>query len=182
MPEKVLVANRGEIAVRIMRTLRQLGIASVAVYHAEDARSRAVQEADEAVELFGDTPVGAYLDVAGIVAACASTGATAVHPGFGFLSENASFAEVIAQQLTTARVGAFFAQYLTGGVRRWSLPGLDAINFVLEGALGGRGGTSTLRYDPQGKSFGAMLLEVPITVPAAWDANGLLIREGGVAA
>ncbi|MDO8212422.1 acetyl/propionyl/methylcrotonyl-CoA carboxylase subunit alpha [Conexibacter sp. CPCC 206217] len=97
LPAKVLVANRGEIAVRIMRTLRRLGIASVAVYHAEDADGRAVREADEAVELFGDTPVGAYLDVAGIVAACQSTGATAVHPGFGFLSENAGFAEALAE-------------------------------------------------------------------------------------
>ncbi|WP_228431156.1 acetyl-CoA carboxylase biotin carboxylase subunit [Baekduia soli] len=96
LPEKVLVANRGEIAVRIMRTLRRLGIASVAVYHAEDACGRAVREADEAVELFGDTPVGAYLDIEGIVAACHATGATAVHPGFGFLSENAAFAEALA--------------------------------------------------------------------------------------
>ena len=63
LPAKVLVANRGEIAVRIMRTLRRLGIASVVVHHAEDAGSLAVREADEAVELFGDTPVGAYLDI-----------------------------------------------------------------------------------------------------------------------
>jgi acetyl-CoA carboxylase biotin carboxylase subunit len=95
LPAKVLVANRGEIAVRIMRTLRKLGVASVAVYHAEDAGSRAVQEADEAVELFGDTPVGAYLDADAIVAACAATGADALHPGFGFLSENADFAEAV---------------------------------------------------------------------------------------
>jgi propionyl-CoA carboxylase alpha chain len=79
-----------------MRTLRRLGIASVAVYHAEDADGRAVREADEAVELFGETPVGAYLDIPGIVAACKATGATAVHPGFGFLSENAGFAEALA--------------------------------------------------------------------------------------
>ncbi|MCW3010956.1 MAG: Acetyl/propionyl-CoA carboxylase, alpha subunit [Solirubrobacterales bacterium] len=95
LPAKVLVANRGEIAVRIMKTLRQLGIASVAVFHAEDREGRAVRESDEAVELFGDTPVGAYLDIAGIVAACRSTGAEALHPGFGFLSENADFAEAV---------------------------------------------------------------------------------------
>jgi acetyl-CoA carboxylase biotin carboxylase subunit len=96
LPDKVLIANRGEIAVRIIGTLRRLGIASVAVYHAEDAGGRAVREADEAVELQGDTPVGAYLNVDGIVAACRGTGASAVHPGFGFLSENAVFAEALA--------------------------------------------------------------------------------------
>jgi acetyl-CoA carboxylase biotin carboxylase subunit len=95
LPEKVLVANRGEIAVRIIRTLRSMGIASVAVYHALDGDGRAVREADEAVELTGDTPVGAYLNVAEIVDACRTTGADAVHPGFGFLSENAGFAEAL---------------------------------------------------------------------------------------
>ena len=97
LPAKVLVANRGEIAVRVIRTLRRMGIASVAVFHALDADGRAVREADEAVELTGDTPVGAYLGVDGIVAACRATGAEAVHPGFGFLSENAGFAEALAE-------------------------------------------------------------------------------------
>jgi propionyl-CoA carboxylase alpha chain len=97
LPDKVLVANRGEIAVRIVGTLRRLGIASVAVYHAEDAGGRPVREADEAVELHGETPVGAYLNVEGIVDACRRTGAGAVHPGFGFLSENAAFAEALAE-------------------------------------------------------------------------------------
>jgi hypothetical protein len=60
------------------------------------------------------------------------------------------------------------------------MPGLSALNFVLDGALGGKGGTSTLRYDPQGKSFAAMLLRVPIVVPAAWDSSALL-REAAVA-
>jgi len=96
LPVKVLVANRGEIAVRIMRTLRRLGIATVVVHHAEDAGSLAVREADEAVELSGDTPVGAYLDIEAVVAACTRTGAEALHPGFGFLSENADFAEAVA--------------------------------------------------------------------------------------
>jgi len=95
LPDKVLIANRGEIAVRIARTLRRMEIGSVAVYHAEDAGGRAVREADEAVELHGETPVAAYLNVEEIVAACRATGATAVHPGFGFLSENAGFAEAL---------------------------------------------------------------------------------------
>lgn len=94
-PEKVLVANRGEIAVRVMRTLASMDIESVAVYHALDARGPAVLAADEAVELFGDTPVGAYLNIEAIVAAAKQTGAQAVHPGFGFLSENSEFAEAV---------------------------------------------------------------------------------------
>jgi hypothetical protein len=114
--------------------------------------------------------------------AYARSGDKGNNANIGVIARRPEFAAVIAEQLTTDRVAAFFAQYLTGGVKRWALPGLNAINFVLEGALGGRGGTSTLRYDPQGKSFGAMLLEVPIEVPAAWDAGGLLIRDRAAAA
>ena len=95
LPEKVLVANRGEIAVRIIRTLRRMGIASVAVYHALDARSPAVLAADESIELFGETPVGAYLDIDAIVAAARQSTAGAIHPGFGFLSENPRLAEAV---------------------------------------------------------------------------------------
>ena len=101
VPTKVLVANRGEIAARIIGTLDRLGLDSVAIYHALDGDSRAVRAAGEAVEVRGDTPVGAYLDIAAIVAVCQATGADAVHPGFGFLSENADFAEaVIAAGIT----------------------------------------------------------------------------------
>jgi acetyl-CoA carboxylase biotin carboxylase subunit len=97
LPAKVLVANRGEIAVRIIRTLRELGIASVAIYHALDADGPARRAADEAVELFGETPVGAYLQIDQIVAAAVGTGAAAIHPGFGFLSENPAMAEAVTE-------------------------------------------------------------------------------------
>jgi acetyl-CoA/propionyl-CoA carboxylase, biotin carboxylase, biotin carboxyl carrier protein len=89
---RVLIANRGEIAVRILRTLRDLGIESVVVHHAVDAGSPAVGLADRAIEIKGRTPVAAYLDADQIVAAATAAGAEAIHPGYGFLSENAEFA------------------------------------------------------------------------------------------
>ncbi|MGH2761302.1 MAG: acetyl-CoA carboxylase biotin carboxylase subunit [Thermoleophilaceae bacterium] len=96
LPRKVLVANRGEIAVRILRTVRALGLDGVAVYHPLDAGSVAVREATESVEINSTTPVGAYLDAGQIVEAAIKTGADAIHPGFGFLAENADFAHAVA--------------------------------------------------------------------------------------
>lgn len=110
--------------------------------------------------------------------AYARSGDKGNNANIGVIARQPEFAEIIASQVTTARVAGVFAQYLEGPVRRWAMPGLHAVNFVLEGALGGRGGTSTLRYDPQGKSFGAMLLEIPVQVPAGWDRDGRLIPGG----
>jgi acetyl-CoA/propionyl-CoA carboxylase biotin carboxyl carrier protein len=93
---RVLIANRGEIAVRIIRTLRRLGIDSVVVFHEADRASPAVQQADQAVEIKGSTPVAAYLDAEQIIAAAKSTGSEAIHPGYGFLSENTAFARAVA--------------------------------------------------------------------------------------
>ncbi|HEY2659562.1 MAG TPA: biotin carboxylase N-terminal domain-containing protein [Caulobacteraceae bacterium] len=90
--QSVLIANRGEIAVRILRTLRALGQRGVVVHHAIDANTPAVALADQAIEILGPTPVAAYLDGAQIIAAAKAAGADAVHPGYGFLSENADFA------------------------------------------------------------------------------------------
>jgi urea carboxylase len=93
MFQKVLIANRGEIAVRVIRTLKKMGIASVAVYSDADRFSKAVLMADEAVRL-GPAPASeSYLNVEAVIAACRQTGAEAVHPGYGFLSENIGFAE-----------------------------------------------------------------------------------------
>ena len=94
---KVLIANRGEIAGRVLRTLDRLGISAVMIYHALDADSPAVRAAAETVEIDGTTPVAAYLDTDRIISACKSTGADAVHPGYGFLAENAAFARALAQ-------------------------------------------------------------------------------------
>jgi acetyl/propionyl-CoA carboxylase alpha subunit len=93
----VLIANRGEIAVRILRTVQALGLRGVVVYHAADHKAPAVQLADQAIEITGATPVAAYLDAKQILAAAKASGAGAIHPGYGFLSENAGFARAVAE-------------------------------------------------------------------------------------
>lgn len=91
---KVLVANRGEIAVRIIRSLKELGIKSVAIYSTADRESLHVQLADEAVCVGTARPQDSYLNMQNILAAAVGTGAEAIHPGFGFLSENSRFVEM----------------------------------------------------------------------------------------
>ena len=101
MFNKVLIANRGEIAVRINRACQELGIATVAVHSEADTDSMHVRIADESV-CIGPNPVNkSYLNAHAIIAACEITGAQAVHPGYGFLSENASFAKMLEDHKLT---------------------------------------------------------------------------------
>ncbi len=93
--DTVLVANRGEIAVRVLRTVQALGLKGVVVFHAADRGTAAVRMADQAIEITGETPVGAYLDGAQIIRAAEASGAGAIHPGYGFLSENKGFCEAV---------------------------------------------------------------------------------------
>ena len=97
MFSKFLIANRGEIACRIMRTAKQLGIATVAVYSDADRDALHVEMADEAIHIGPAAATQSYLDAAKIIAAAKETGAEAIHPGYGFLSENAGFAKALVK-------------------------------------------------------------------------------------
>jgi acetyl-CoA carboxylase biotin carboxylase subunit len=97
MFDKILIANRGEIALRVLRAAKELGIATVAVYSTADKEAMHVKLADESVCIGPPAARDSYLNVPALVAACEITGADAVHPGYGFLSENARFAEILAE-------------------------------------------------------------------------------------
>ena len=97
MFEKVLIANRGEIALRVLRACRELGVQTVAVHSTADATAMHVRLADESVCIGPPSATDSYLNIPAIVAACEITGADAVHPGYGFLSENARFAEILEE-------------------------------------------------------------------------------------
>src|SRR6202161_2482650 len=97
MFEKVLIANRGEIALRIHRACREMGIRTVAVHSTADANAMHVRLADESVCIGPPPARDSYLNVPAIITACEITGADAVHPGYGFLSENARFADILTE-------------------------------------------------------------------------------------
>ena len=97
MFKKVLIANRGEIAVRIIRACKEWGIETVAVHSDVDSDSMHVRLADESVCIGSHQPQNSYLNISAIMAAADLTGADAIHPGYGFLSENYHFAEIIGE-------------------------------------------------------------------------------------
>ncbi|MBV8474138.1 MAG: acetyl-CoA carboxylase biotin carboxylase subunit [Hyphomicrobiales bacterium] len=97
MFDKILIANRGEIALRVLRAAKELGISTVAVYSTADKEAMHVKLADESVCIGPPAARDSYLNVPALLAACEITGADAVHPGYGFLSENARFAEILAE-------------------------------------------------------------------------------------
>jgi acetyl-CoA carboxylase biotin carboxylase subunit len=101
MFDKILIANRGEIALRILRAAKELGIATVAVHSTADADAMHVRLADESVCIGPPAARDSYLNIPALIAACEITGADAIHPGYGFLSENARFAEVLEHHRIT---------------------------------------------------------------------------------
>ena len=98
MFKKILIANRGEIAVRVIKTCRRMGVKTVVVYSDADAGSMAVEMADEAVHIGPSPAAESYLVADKIIAAVKATGAEAIHPGFGFLSENPGFAKRLEEE------------------------------------------------------------------------------------
>ena len=97
MFDKILIANRGEVALRVLRACKELGIPSVAVHSTADEDAMHVRLADESVCIGPPAARDSYLNIPALLAACEITGADAVHPGYGFLSENARFAEILAE-------------------------------------------------------------------------------------
>ncbi|MBM2837246.1 MAG: acetyl-CoA carboxylase biotin carboxylase subunit, partial [candidate division NC10 bacterium] len=97
MFSKILIANRGEIALRIIRACRELGVGTVAVYSEADAKSLHVQLADESICIGPSHAAQSYLNASRLISSAEITGADAIHPGYGFLAENSSFAEVCEQ-------------------------------------------------------------------------------------
>ena len=101
MLKKVLIANRGEIALRIIRACKDLGISTVAIHSTADTNSMHVRMADESICIGPPKARDSYLSIPNIIAACEVTGADAVHPGYGFLSENPKFAQILSDHKIT---------------------------------------------------------------------------------
>jgi len=180
MFDTVLVANRGEIAVRVIRTLRRLGIRAVAVYSDPDAAARHVLEADEAVRLGPAAARESYLDIAKVLDAAARTGAQAIHPGYGFLSENADFAaaceraevvflgpparaiQVMGDKITAKNAVAAFDVPVVPGVAK---PGLTDDELVA--AADELGYPVLIKPSAGGGGKGMRLVEDPARLPEA---------------
>ena len=182
MFKKILIANRGEIAVRIIGTLRRMGIASVAVYSDADRFSKAPLMADETVRLGPAPALESYLNIDAVIAACKATGAEAVHPGYGFLSENIGFAERLAKEgivfigPTPDNIAAFGLKHTARELARTSgvplLPGSDLVE-TSEAALAAAaeiGYPVMLKSTAGGGGIGMQLCEDAASLKAAFDS------------
>jgi len=174
--DKILVANRGEIARRVLRTLREMGIASVAVYSDADADAPHVCEADEAVRIGPPPSRDSYLDMAAVIAAARKTGAQAIHPGYGFLAENAVFAERCAE------AGLTFIGPPVDAIRRMgSKIGAKAI--MVEAGVPTIPGFTAGGLSDDVIAAEAIKLGLPVLIKASAGGGGKgmrIVREAGV--
>ena len=166
MLESVLVANRGEIARRVIATARRLGVRSVAVYSEADAELPFVREADEAVLIGPPQPAASYLDVPAVLAAARATGAQAIHPGYGFLSENAVFAASVLEAGLTW-VGPPPAAIDQMGDK------INARNLMEQAGVPVSAGTREPVPDVAGALAAAELIGYPVMIKAAAGGGGI---------
>jgi Acetyl/propionyl-CoA carboxylase, alpha subunit len=170
MIAKLLIANRGEIACRIIRTARAMGIATVAVYSDADAKALHVRSADEAVHIGPSPAAESYLVGAKIIAAAQATGADAIHPGYGFLSENADFAQAVLD------AGLIWVGPKPASIRAMGLK--DAAKQLMRSA----GVPVTPGYDGSGQSVGRLTKEAeaigyPVLIKAVAGGGGKGMRK-----
>jgi len=165
---KVLVANRGEIALRVMRTCREMGMPTVAVYAEPDARAPHTYFADERVALAGPSPRQVYLDIDQLVRVAREHGADAVHPGYGFLSENPGFAEACARNGLTF-IGPSASSMRAMGDK------VEARRRMTEAGVPVVPGTTALR-DEQAAVTEAARIGYPVLVKAAAGGGGIGMR------
>ncbi|HZC62801.1 MAG TPA: biotin carboxylase N-terminal domain-containing protein [Streptosporangiaceae bacterium] len=164
--ESVLVANRGEIARRVIATARRMGIRAVAVYSEADAELPYVREADEAVPIGPPPPARSYLDAAAILRAARDTGARAIHPGYGFLSENAGFARQVTEAgLTWVGPSASAIEQMGDKI--------SARNLMAAAGVPVADGTTTPVSDLEAALAAAALIGYPVMVKAAAGGGGI---------
>ena len=166
MLESVLVANRGEIARRVIATARRLGVRAIAVYSEADAELPFVREADEAVLIGPPQPAASYLDVAAVLAAARATHAQAIHPGYGFLSENASFAASVLEAGLTW-IGPPPAAIDQMGDK------INARNLMEQAGVPVSAGTHDPVADVAGALAAAELIGYPVMIKAAAGGGGI---------
>ncbi len=166
-----LLVDKSLIPVRVLIGDRVVGVEIAAGATDAVTNTEALPEHDAAVTQDGTITVPL------LAIARARSGDKGDLANIGVIARRPEFEPVLRDQLTSQRISAHFAHLEPSSVTRWALPGLNAINVLLRDVLGGTGGTSTLRYDPQGKSYGAMLLALPVEVPSSWVDQGLVSAD-----
>ena len=169
MFERVLIANRGEIACRVIRTCRRLGIASIAVYSDADATAQHVRQADEAHRIGGPQPAESYLRGDAIIEVARQSGAQAIHPGYGFLSENADFAEAVE------RAGLAFIGPPADSMRRMGSKA-GAKELMARGGVPVVPGYTGEEQDPALLAREADRIGYPLMIKAAYGGGGKGMR------